>query len=252
MSGHSKWSTIKRKKGVADARRGQLFTKLGREIAIAAREGGGEEISKNFQLRLAVDRAKRLNMPKENIERAILRGVGKLKGTTIEDLKYEGYGPRGTALIVEVLTDNRNRTVSEVRSLFTRYGGNLGETGSVGWLFERRGYISITPSDDDAEELALTAIDAGAEDVDFDEHLVEVFTKPENLKRVQEALKESGISFDTAQLSYIPKSMIELDVKATMQNMRLIDGLEALDDVQQVYSNLAISDEVMTEYEAAQ
>ena len=252
MSGHSKWSTIKRKKGVADARRGQLFTKLGREIAIAAREGGSEEISKNFQLRLAVDRAKRLSMPKENIERAILRGVGKLKGACIEEFKYEGYGPHGTALIVEVLTDNRNRTVSEVRSLFTRYGGNLGETGSVGWLFERRGYISIMASDDDAEELALMAIDAGAEDVDFDEHLVEAFTKPENLKGVQEALTESGVSFDTARLSYIAKSMIELDAKATMQNMRLIDGLEALDDVQQVYSNLAISDEVMTEYEAVQ
>jgi len=249
MSGHSKWSTIKRKKGVADARRGQLFTKLAREIALAARDGGGEDPSKNFQLRLAVDRAKRLNMPKDNIERAILRGVGKLKGAAIEELQYEGYGPQGTALIVKVVTDNRNRSVSEVRSAFTQHGGNLGETGSVGWLFEQRGYVTITPKADEAEELALMAIDAGAEDVNIDEDLLEVFTKVQDLKKVQEGLEDIGISFDSAQLSWIPKSMIKLDVKAALKNMRLIDALEALDDVQQVYSNLEIGAEMMAAYE---
>ena len=250
MSGHSKWSTIKRKKGVADARRGQLFTKLGREIAVAAREGGGEDPSSNFQLRLAIDRAKRENMPKDNIERAILRGVGKLKGAAIEELNYEGYGPHGTAVIVKVLTDNRNRSVAEVRSLFTRYGGNLGETGSVGWLFERRGYISIVPEDGEPEDLALVAIDAGAEDVNIDEELVEVYTMVKDLKKVEEALKENGISFETAQLSWVPKSTMQLDAKATTQNMRLIEALENLDDVQQVYSNLEIADEIMATYEA--
>ena len=250
MSGHSKWSTIKHKKGVIDARRGQLFTKLGRGISLAARDGGGEDLSINFQLRLAVDRAKRLSMPKDNIERAILRGVGKVKGVTIEELQYEGYGPHGTALIVKVVTDNRNRSVSEVRSVFTQHGGNLGETGSVGWLFEQRGYVTITPKGDEAEELALMAIDSGAEDVNTDADLVEVFTKVQDLKKVQEALEDIGISFDSAQLSWIPKSMIKLDVKGALKNMRLIDALEALADVQEVCSNLEISAEAMAAYEA--
>jgi len=251
MSGHSKWSTIKRAKGVADARRGQLFTKLGREIEIAARDGGGDP-SANFRLRLAIDKARQANMPKDNIERAILRGTGKLKGTTIEEVKYEGYGPQGTAVIVEVLTDNRNRAVSDVRRVFSRHGGNLGETGCVSWLFEHKGYISIVPQDTDAEELALMAIDAGADDVKVDQDLVEIFTKAEDLQKLREVLQERNISFNTAQLSWIPKSVVQLDEKATIQNMRLIDALEELDDVQQVYSNLEISDEVMAAYEAEQ
>jgi YebC/PmpR family DNA-binding regulatory protein len=251
MSGHSKWSTIKRQKGVADARRGQLFTKLAREIEIAARDGGGDP-AVNFSLRLTVDKAKRANMPKDNIERAILRGTGELKGKAIEEINYEGYGPQGTALIVEVLTDNRNRAVSDVRGVFSRHGGNLGETGCVAWLFERKGYISIVPQDDEAEELALMAIDAGADDVKVDEDLVEVFTRVEDLQRVREALTEASISFTTAELSWIPKSMVQFDEKTTIKNMRLIDALEELDDVQQVYSNLEISDKVMAVYEAAQ
>jgi len=251
MSGHSKWSTIKRAKGVADARRGQLFTKLAREIEIAARDGGGDP-DLNFRLRLAIDRAKQANMPKDNIERAILRGTGKLKGAAIEQINYEGYGPQGTAMIVEVLTDNRNRAVSDVRRVFTRHGGNLGETGCVAWLFERKGYISIVPKNGDAEEVALIAIDAGADDVRVDKDLVEIFTKVEDLQKIKEALEENNISFDTAQLSWVPKSTIRLDKKATIQNMRLIDALEELDDVQQVYSNLEISDEAMAAYEAEQ
>jgi YebC/PmpR family DNA-binding regulatory protein len=251
MSGHSKWSTIKRKKGVADARRGQLFTKLAREVEIAARDGG-DDPSMNFRLRLAIDRAKQGNMPNDNIERAILRGTGELKGQSIEEINYEGYGPQGTALLVEVLTDNRNRAVSEVRSIFSRHGGNLGETGCVAWLFERKGYISLVPQDDEAEELALMAIDAGADDVRVDKDLVEVFTRQEDLQEVKGALAEANISINSAELSWIPKSMVQLDQKAALQNMRLIDELEELDDVRQVYSNLEIGDQVMVAYEAAQ
>lgn len=249
MSGHSHWATIKRAKGVADARRGQLFTKLGREIEIAARDGGGDPAS-NFRLRLAIEKAKQAAMPKENIERAILRGTGQLKGEAIEAIQYEGYGPQGIALIVEVLTDNRNRAVSEVRRVFSRHGGNLGATGSVAWMFERKGYISIVPDDGNAEELALAAIDAGAEDVKVDKDLVEVFTKVEDLQKVKERLEQQNITFTSAQLSWVPKTLARIDEKATIQNMRLIEALEELEDVQQVYSNLEISDEAMAAYEA--
>jgi len=251
MSGHSHWATIKRSKGAADAKKGQLFTKLGREIEMAARDSGGDP-SANFRLRLAMDKAKQAAMPKDNIERAILRGTGQLKGESIEEMKYEGYGPQGTALIVEVLTNNRNRAASDVRRIFSRHGGNLGETGSVSWLFERKGYISIVPQDGEAEELALMAIDAGADDVKVDEDLVEVFTKIEDLQKFKDAFEKKAIPFESAQLSWVPKSLAQLDDKATMQNMRLIEALEELDDVQQVYSNLEISDEVMAAYEAEQ
>jgi YebC/PmpR family DNA-binding regulatory protein len=249
MSGHSHWATIKHSKGLADAKRGQVFTKLAREIQIAVRDGGGDPGS-NFRLRLAMDRAKQASMPKENIERAILRGTGELKGEAIEAISYEGYGPDGTALVVEVVTDNRNRSVSEVRRAFTRHGGNLGETGSVSWLFERKGYISFVPKDGEAEELALLAIDAGADDVKVDEDLVEVFTRVEDLQRVKDALSAQDIEIDTAQLSWVPKTLAQLDQQATLRNMRLIDSLEELDDVQEVYSNLEISDEVMAIYDA--
>jgi YebC/PmpR family DNA-binding regulatory protein len=250
MSGHSHWATIKRQKGAADAKRGQLFTRLAREIEIVAREGGGDPEA-NFRLRLAMDRAKQNNMPKDNIERAILRGTGQLKGELIEEISYEGYGPQGTAIIVEVVTDNRNRAVSDVRRIFARHGGNLGSTGCVLWLFEHKGYISIAPSDSDAEEVALTAIDAGADDVKVADDLVEVFTRVEDLQSVRETLEYENVVLDSVELSWIPKTMVELDDKTTMQNMRLIEELEELDDVQQVYSNLEISDQVIAAFEAA-
>jgi len=213
MSGHSKWSTIKRKKGVADARRGQMFTRLGREIEIAARDGGDPAM--NFRLRLAIDRAKQSNMPSDNIERAVLRGTGELKGDAIEEISYEGYGR------------------------------------CVAWLFERKGYISIVPQDGEGEEVALMAIDAGADDVKLDEDLVEIFTRLEDLQKVKQALTDAEVPIDSAELSWIPKSMVLLDEKATLQNMRLIDELEELDDVRQVYSNLEISDQAMAAYETA-
>jgi YebC/PmpR family DNA-binding regulatory protein len=250
MSGHSHWATIKRSKGAADAKKGQMFTKLGRELEIAARDGGGGDPSSNFRLRLVMDKARQAQMPKENIERAILRGTGQLKGESIEEIQYEGYGIQGAAMVVEVVTNNKNRAASEVRSVFTRHGGNLGATGSVSWMFERKGYISILPSDGNAEDLALMAIDAGADDVKVDEDLVEVFTKADELKKIKEAFEERKIPFETAQLSWVPKSLTQLDQRATIANMRLIDALEELEDVAQVYSNVEISAEAMAAYEA--
>ncbi len=247
MSGHSHWATIKRSKGAADAKRGQVFTKLAREIQIAARDGGADATS-NFRLRLAVDKARQSSMPKDNIERAIQRGTGQLKGETIEEITYEGYGPQGTAMIVEVVTDNRNRAVSEVRRLFSRHGGSLGESGSVQWLFDRKGYISVIPENGSADDLALAAIDAGADDVKVDPELVEIYTRAEDLQKIRDVLEGNSVELDDALLSWVPKTLIQLDEKTTMQNMRLIDALEELDDVQHVYSNLEITDEVGEKY----
>ena len=248
MSGHSKWSTIKRKKGAEDAKRGKLFTKLGREIVIAAREGG--DPATNFKLRLAIDKAKAANMPKDNIERAIRRGTGAEKGAELEEINYEGYGPYGVAMLVQVLTDNRNRAVSDVRRTFSRYGGSLGESGCVAWLFESKGYITISPNDHDPEELALLAIDAGADDVTVASDLVEVFTLASDFQKVKEELEKNGITLNSAEISMIPKSLAELGEKETMKAMILIDALEELEDVQQVYSNLNITDEIMAKYES--
>jgi len=249
MSGHSKWSTIKRKKAAEDVKRGKLFTKLGREITIAAREGGDPET--NFKLRLAVEKAKAANMPKENIERAIRRGTGAEKGAELEEVYYEGYGPHGVALLVQVLTDNRNRAVSDVRRTFSRHGGSLGETGCVAWLFESKGYITISPNDSDPEELALLAIDAGADDVTVSDDLVEVYTRASDFQKVKEALESNGVTLNSAELSMVPKSLMELDEQDTVKAMTLIDALEELEDVQQVYSNLNITDEIMAKYESA-
>jgi len=249
MSGHSKWSTIKRKKAAQDAKRGKLFTKLGREITVAAREGGDPET--NFKLRLAIEKAKAANMPKDNIERAIRRGTGAERGEELEEIYYEGYGPHGVALLVQVLTDNRNRAVSEIRRAFNRHGGSLGESGCVAWLFEPKGYITISPDDHDPEELALMAIDAGADDVTIGSDLVEVYTLASDFQRVKEELEKNGITLNSAEISMIPKSLTELDEKETIKAMTLIDALEELEDVQQVYSNLNITDEIMAKYELA-
>jgi YebC/PmpR family DNA-binding regulatory protein len=248
MSGHSKWSTIKRKKAASDAKRGKLFTKLGRELAIAAREGGPDPES-NVRLRLVVDKAKAANMPKDNIERAIRRGAGLEKGEALEEITYEGYGPQGVALLVQVLTDNRNRSVADIRRIFTRQGGSLGEAGCVAWQFDTKGYITVEAAEVDPDTLFEIAVEAGAEDVIIGEDLLEVYTESADLHIVRDALSTQNIPINSAELAMIPKATIPLDEKGTLSNMHLIDTLEELDDVQQVYSNLEISDEVMTTYE---
>ncbi len=252
MSGHSKWSTIKRQKGVADAKRGQLFTKLGREITVAARDGGGDPET-NFRLRLIVEKARAANMPKENIERAIKRGTGELKGEADQEIVYEGYGPNGVAILVQVLTDNRNRAAAEVRSTFTRYGGNLGESGCVAWLFEPKGYIAIAVRDgEDADEIAMMAIDAGADDVIPSGDMVEVYTKVADFQEVREALQAQGLQLESQEpIWMLPKSVMQLNEKGTLQTMNLIDALEDLDDVTRVFTNLDIPDEVLEKYQAA-
>ena len=250
MSGHSKWSTIKHKKAATDAKRGKLFTRLAREITLAAREGGGNP-DVNFSLRLAVDKAKSANMPKDNIERAIKRGTGELKGEELSEVTYEGYAPNGVALLLQVLTDNKNRTVADVRRIITRQGGTLADAGAVAWQFDRKGYIAVAPDGVDQDTLFEVAVEAGAEDVVFGDDLIEVYAELENFQAVRQALQEAGIRFEMAELTMIPKTTMQLGEKETLQVMGVIEALEELDDVQQVYSNLDISDEVIARYEAA-
>ena len=250
MSGHSKWSTIKRKKGAADQKRGQLFTKIGRELAVAAREGGPDPEA-NFRLRLVVEKARANNMPKENIERAIRRGAGLEKGEALEEITYEGYGPGGVAFLVEVVTDNRNRAVAEVRRFFTRHGGNLGETGCVAWLFSPQGLITVRTEDRDPDEVFELAVEAGAEDIRIEDDQVEIYTAPEDFHHVRAKLAEKGVQFESAQISMIPSTYAQVDEKTALQTMNLIEELEELDDVQAVYSNLDISDELLEKYEVA-
>jgi YebC/PmpR family DNA-binding regulatory protein len=250
MSGHSKWSTIKRKKGAADAKRGQLFTRLGREIALAAREGGGDPDA-NFKLRLAVDKARANNMPKENIERAIMRGAGGLKGEDLAEVWYEGYAPHGVAVIVHGLTDNRNRTVSEVRRALTRAGGNMAGEGAVSWQFQRKGYLSVPTDDVDPDTIFETAVEAGADDVVVGDEEIEIFTPMESFQMVRQTLLDVGVEPTEADLTMVPTSQMELSPQDTVQVMGVIEALEEIDDVQQVFSNLHISDAVMAEYEAA-
>jgi YebC/PmpR family DNA-binding regulatory protein len=251
MSGHSKWSTIKRKKAAADSKRGQVFTRIARELAIAAREGGGDPDS-NFRLRLVMDKAKQANMPKDNIERAIKRGTGELKGESLDEVLYEGYAPNGIALLLATLTDNRNRAVADIRRILTRYGGKLAETGAVSYLFEQQGFISAEAGDLDPEELALLAIDQGALDVNIDDSNLEVYTDVKDLKKVKEALEAQGLDLDAAELTMIPKAMTELAEADTFKVMRIIEALEELDDVQQVYTNLFLTPDLVIKYEEAQ
>lgn len=250
MSGHSKWASIKHQKGVADARRGQLFTKLTREIIVATREGGSNPEA-NFRLRLAIQKARDNNMPLENIERAIKRGSGELEGASLVEVILEGYGPSGTAILVNALTDNRNRTIQEVRSTFTRHGGSLGESGCVAWIFDSKGVITIRADNVDPDELALTAIDVGADDVKVENDYVEVYTKPEDLETVRTALEQQDIPINTSELSMVPKSMVQLDEKAATQTLKLLDKLEDIDDVQNVFSNADIPDAIMESYQSA-
>lgn len=248
MSGHSKWSTIKRKKAAEDKKRGKIFTRLSREIAVAAREGGGDP-ELNFRLRLAIDRAKAANMPKDNIERAIKRGTGELKGGELEEIVYEAYAPHGVALLIHVVTDNRNRTVADLRHVLTNQGGSMAEAGAVMWQFDRKGYIAISPDGGGAEPIFDAAVEAGADDVMISDDMVEVFSSPQTFAEVRQALEDLGLPFDTAELSMVPKTTLELDEIQTRKVMQVINGIEDLDDVQQVYSNLDISEEMIAAFE---
>jgi len=249
MSGHSKWSSIKHQKGVTDARRGQMFTKLTREIMVAVREGGSNPDA-NFRLRLAVQKARDRSMPSENIERAIKRASGATEGAGLVEMVLEGYGPSGAAILVQALTDNRNRTVQDVRNIFSRHGGNLGESGCVAWLFDSRGLITIRTNELDTEKLALEAIDAGAEDVTTERNFVAIYTKPEELEMVRKALDEKNLPLTSSELSSVPKTVIELEEKPALQTLKLLDKLEELIEVQRVSSNVNFSDSVLEKYQA--
>lgn len=250
MSGHSKWAQIKRKKGVADVKKGAVFTRFGREISLAAREGGGDP-GANFTLRLAIERARAQNMPKENIERAIKRGTGELSdGGQLEDAIYEGYGPGGTALLVQVLTDNRNRTASEVRHMFSRGGGNLAASNAVAWMFEKKGVITIEGAKN-PDDLALELIDAGADDVKTDGNLVEAYCAPEQLRTFRDTLEKKKIPITSVELAWISKSPAEVTPEQAASTLKLVESLEEHDDVQKVYTNVDINDEVMAQFEHA-
>ena len=248
MAGHSKWHNIRHKKAKQDAKRGQLFTKLLREITVAARQGGGDP-EFNPRLRIAIEKAKKANMPIENIERAIKRGTGELEGVNYEEVVYEGYGPEGVAIIVECLTDNRNRTTSEVRHLFTKHGGNLGASGCVSFLFEEKGVILVPKDSISEEELFEKAIEAGAEDlITDDENYYEVRTEPKDLYAVKEALEKEGITIEKAEITRIPTTTVEIKDPETAQKLlKLLDALEDNDDVQKVYSNFEMSDELINQ-----
>ena len=247
MSGHSKWSTIKRQKGANDAKRGAIFTKVAREIMVAARAGGGDPDA-NYRLRLAMDKARAVNMPLDNIKRAIERATGSGDGEQFEEIIYEGYGPGGVAVLVEAATDNRNRTASDVRALFTKAGGQLAGSGAVAWQFESRGLITIPAAGADPDEIALVAIDAGASDVDTsDPDQVEVWTDPADLEMVRRGLEASKVAVESAEQTMVAKNLVELDAQRARQTLRLIDLLEELDDVQRVTANFDIPEEIFAE-----
>jgi YebC/PmpR family DNA-binding regulatory protein len=247
MSGHSKWSTIKRQKGVTDAKRGALFTKVAREISVAARQGGGDPDA-NYRLRLAVEKARSVNMPSDNIKRTIEKATGGGDAEQFEEIVYEGYGPGGVALLVEAATDNRNRTAAEVRSIFTKTGGQLAGSGAVAWQFEPRGLIAVTRNGVDPDEVALAAIDAGADDVDTDDpDTIEIYTSPTDLERVRLALDAAGIPVDSAENTMIAKQTVELDSTKARQALRLVEMLEDLEDVQRVTANFDIPEDVFAE-----
>ena len=244
MSGHSKWSTIKRKKGATDARRGKIFTKLIKEITVSARIGGGDP-NANPRLRTAIAAAKAENMPKDNIERAIKKGTGALEGISYEEVYYEGYGPGGAAVLVESFTDNKNRTVADVRYLFSKSGGSLGEAGCVAWMFEKKGLFVFQKEDIDEETLMEAVLEAGGEDIHDEESTFEVTTAPEDFEAVKKALDDRKLRYLLAEVTMVPKSTVKLEDKEAEQMLRLVEGLEDSDDVQKVYSNFDISDETL-------
>jgi YebC/PmpR family DNA-binding regulatory protein len=251
MSGHSHWATIRRKKGAQDAKRGQIFTRLAREIVIAAREGGGDP-GTNIRLQYAIDRARSQNMPKENIERAIKRGTGDSKeGNALEEIFYEGYAPHGIALMISCVTDNRNRAVSEIRHILNKTGGSMAEAGSVAWQFKRISYFSFPIKGHDPDHIFELAVEAGADDVTFEDGTAEIISPVESFKEISDQLKAAKIQPEEAELRMIPNNEVELSQEHTLQVLKVIENLEDLDDVQDVYSTLAISDEVLAQLEEA-
>ena len=250
MSGHSKWHSIKHQKMATDAKRGNLFTKLTREIIVAVRKGSANPES-NYSLRLAIQRAKDSSMPYDNISRAIDKGAGTAEGVQLQEMVLEGYGPSGAAILVQALSDNRNRTVQNVRNVFTRGGGGLGESGSVAWIFENKGVISIKAGDRDADELGLLAIDAGADDVAVEKDFITVYTAPQKLEEVRIALERNDIPIESAEVTMVPKQTLDLDEKASIQTLRMIDNLEELEEVRSVSTNVNFSDATLNAYATA-
>ncbi len=250
MSGHSKWAQIKRQKGVADAKRGNLFTKMTREIMVAVRAGGPNPDG-NFRLRLAIQKAREINMPMDNIKRAVDKASGAGEGASLAEVTLEGYGPGGVAIMLDATTDNRNRLVQEVRALITRHGGNLAESGSVAWVFDNRGTITVDSKAKSADEISLAAIDAGAEDVNECDGYVEVFTTPQNLESVRKALESKGFDITSTELSKVPKTQVDLTEKDALSTLKLLDKLEELDDIQHISSNANFSDAILEKYAAA-
>lgn len=245
MSGHSKWANIKRRKGAVDAERAKAFTKISREIIVAVQQGGPDPDG-NFRLKLMIQKAKAANMPNDNINRCIQKAAGNGEGSKMDEIVYEGYGPAGTAILLEIMTDNRNRTASEIRYLFSRNGGNLGETGCVAWMFDRVGRIVVPMEGKDEDEVMMTALDAGAEDVSFEEENCEILTLPEELENVRKALEEVGLEMTDVEVTRIPKNTVAVeDVEQARQVLKLYDALDEYDDVQNAYSNFEISDEIL-------
>ena len=244
MSGHSKWAGIKHKKAKVDAQRGRVFTKLIREMTVAARVGGGDP-NGNPRLRTAILAAKAVNMPADNIDRAIKKGTGELEGVTYEEVTYEGYGPGGVAVLVEVMTDNKNRTVGEIRKIFSRHGGNMGETGCVGFLFDKKGHIVVDAGKVDEDKLMSVALDAGAEDMQREESVFSVTTLPRDFEKVRDAIVKAGIQPLSAEISKLPKSTVKLTGKQAEQMLKLMEEMEEHDDVQHVYANFDIPEEIM-------
>lgn len=249
MAGHSKWANIKHRKAKVDAQKGNLFSKLGRELMVAARQGGANPET-NFRLKVAIQKAREANMPMDNISRAIQRGAGGLEGAVYEELVYEGYGPGGAAVMLELLTDNRNRTAAEIRHLFSRYGGNLGETGCVSWMFRRKGLLMIDRADLRMEEddLLLLALESGAEDVRTEGDTLEVLSAPEDLEKVKQSLEEAGVKLASAEITMLPQGTVKLEGEVAARMLKLMDALQDHDDVQEVYSNFDIPEGEMEKY----
>lgn len=246
MSGHSKWATIKHKKGAADAKRGKLFSKLIKEITVAARVGGGD-LNNNPRLRTVVDKARGANMPNDNIQRAIKKGTGELEGTSYDEITFEGYGPSGVAILVETLTDNRNRTVAEMRHLFTKMGGNLGESGCVSWMFKKQGVLTFSKKSIDEEKLMNLALEAGAEDIQDEDDLITVLTDPSKFEAIKKVCESNGLKSEDASIQMVPQSYIKLDGTAAEKMLKLMDALEDHDDCQNVYANFDIDAKIIEE-----